>query len=80
MKPSIFSLAELIESGLLQEVNLTFFHPLGLALTVMRGDGVEDSLHISDYHDRVEFDEVDLKKREVFEEWRADRILGWEWE
>ena len=47
----VLALEELRESGLLQEANRQFFHPLGLALSVCIDEDLNEALEILDGRD-----------------------------
>lgn len=57
MPHPILNLRELRDAGYLQEANRRFFHPIGLALALVYGDGVEaepTGVEVYDYRDDEE--------------------------
>lgn len=66
-----FPIKDLVDLGILQEANRVFFHPLGLALTVV-GEKRRVSLHgIAQTSDPegFEYDEIDQLKASRFQQW-----------
>lgn len=66
-----FSIKDFVDLGILQEANRVFFHPLGLALTVV-GEKRRVNLHgVAQTSDPegFEYDEIDQLKASRFQQW-----------
>ena len=83
---TMFDLKQFIDKGILQEANRSFFHPLGLAISVdIDDDGAVSLGHIVDSDDAEGwmFGEIDSDKAAAFKEWASGRApdrlkaLGW---
>lgn len=74
----ILSTKNLIELGLLQEVNRLFFHPRGLAMAVrMNEDGSNSEIIMLDYRNEpggVTFDAINLEKFQASQQLLTERL------
>ena len=67
------SVEEIIDSGILQEANRRFFHPLGLALAITFPGGKMELLDARDDPEGFIFDSISKSKLERFVRFMAER-------
>ena len=64
------------DKGILQEANRTFFHPLGLALTIIyfeQTERTELKLQYTEHEEGFVFDSLDKIKRDIFRDFANDK-------